>query len=140
MEKFNQMSSDTKIKEGDISAVYDAENIYKQLDQENEDHTVDSIISEINSSKDKSFASKVLEKNDTFNIVSSIFSDLKDPLIMLFIAYVVLGSYSKRVMKENLPNLFTEAGITFAGSSMRFGAIIILFYIVRKILKNYFSN
>jgi len=88
----------------------------------------------------ESFADNVIGNNDNFKIVSGIFSDIKDPIIMLVVAMVLMSRWGRRKFKEYAPWGITEEGsVTFSGHATRFAVAMVAFFIVRRVATNYFS-
>jgi len=143
---FNQITTD---KIGDINPSYNDSDIYDEIENERDQAELDQMMHIIqdgdgngNGNGDEdSYADNILKKSDKFKIFSSVFMDLKDPLIMLLISQVFSSKFGRKFYKDRAPFVHDpETGaMSYAGMALRFGIILIVFYVTRRLLNSNFK-
>lgn len=149
---FNQMTGN-KLGMGIDNPIYSSEDVYNDIEQEREDAELNQMMNIINqqqqdpslvggSSNEHLFADNILNNSQGFKIFSSVFMDIKDPLIMLLIASIFLSKPSKKFFREKVPFLHDpETGtISYSGMLARFVLMILIFFVLRRMINSYFNS
>lgn len=146
---FNQMTNSSDRIGDDVNPSYNQNDIYNEIEDDRNQADLDQMMDILHTQEQNqggnnsnSYADNILDKSDKFKIFSSIFMDLKDPLIMFVITWMFFSKWGRKSYRDKVPFVHDpETGsITYSGMGLRFVLILVIFYIVRRLLNSYFTG